>query len=121
MKNKEQRDNLNNYRLRGRIWLEAGDSAVLGAGKAELLRRTAGYGSLRKAALSLGISYRQAWYSINKLNNVTDRPLIVLQHGGKNGGVARLTEFGSQVIEMFEKSQREFETFLDEQTGHING
>ena len=111
---------VNQYQLKGRIWIDIGDKNFMGRGKAELLKKTADLGSLRKASMELGMSYRQAWYHIERLNKVTGTPLIMLQRGGKNGGRARITEFGEQVLEIFEKSQIEFEAFLKNQSAILN-
>jgi molybdate transport system regulatory protein len=100
------------YKLNGRIWIESGNKAFLGIGKAELLMKTAQLGSLRKASKEMGISYRQAWYSLNQLNNLAGNPLILFQRGGKSGGTATLTDSGKEMLELFEKSQSEFNIFL---------
>jgi molybdate transport system regulatory protein len=110
----------NQYQLNGRIWIEIGNKALIGEGKANLLKRTAVLGSLRKASLEQGLSYRQAWYSLSRLNKATGEPLILLQRGGKNGGIARITEYGERILNLFEKSQCEFEIFLNNQTTILN-
>jgi molybdate transport system regulatory protein len=105
----------NQYNLRGRIWLEVGNKAFLGTGKAELLRRTARLGSLRQAALELGISYRQAWYALDRLNKLAGNPVIIFQRGGKTGGLALITDFGKNILDHFDRSQEEFDSFLKRQ------
>jgi molybdate transport system regulatory protein len=105
----------NQYKLRGRIWIEIGEKAFLGTGKAELLRRTASLGSLRQAALELGISYRQAWYALDKLNKQAGNPVIIFQRGGKKGGSAIITDFGKSILNHFDRSQEEFDSFLNRQ------
>ena len=46
--------------VRMHLWLELGESVYFGMGRAMLLDRIEEYGSLRKAAESLGMSYRAA-------------------------------------------------------------
>jgi molybdate transport system regulatory protein len=104
------------YRLRGRIWIVIGDRTIIGEGRAKLLEKTAELGSLHKASAELGISYRQAWYSLNRMNKATELPVISLQRGGKNGGIAHITDFGREILNIFEKSQNEFGKFLQNQT-----
>lgn len=106
----------NKYMLHGRIWIEIGNNTVIGEGKAALLRKTAELGSLRKASALLKMSYRQAWYSLNQMNKSSGEPLIKLHRGGRNGGTAQITESGKELLSLFERSQREFERFLNEQT-----
>jgi molybdate transport system regulatory protein len=106
----------NQYKLRGRIWIDVGNKTFIGEGRANLLKKTAELGSLRKASTELGLSYRQAWYSLNQMNKATEIPVISLQRGGKNGGIARITEFGKEILSVFEKSRHEFEKFLQNQS-----
>jgi molybdate transport system regulatory protein len=110
----------NEYHLKGRVWIELGNKTVIGEGKATLLKKTAALGSLRKASGAMGMSYRKAWYSINQMNNSAGKPLIILQRGGKKGGIAQLTEFGVAILNGFEKSRNEFEQFLKIQTIILN-
>jgi molybdate transport system regulatory protein len=102
--------------VKGRIWIDAGGDSFLGSGKVNLLRKTAELGSLRKAAIELNMSYRQAWYSLNQANKAAGTPLIVLQRGGKQGGTAVITPFGSRVMEQFIRLESEFQDFLSRQT-----
>jgi molybdate transport system regulatory protein len=108
------------YNLKGRIWIEISNKTVIGEGKASLIKKTAELGSLRKAAGALELSYRQAWYSINQMNKSAGKPLILLQRGGKNGGIAQITEFGKEILNIFEKSHHEFGNFLKDQTIILN-
>lgn len=108
------------YQLKGRLWIEVGNKKFIGEGRANLLKKTVELGSLRKASAAMGISYRQAWYSLNQMNKATEKPLIFLHRGGKNGGIAHITEFGEEILNIFEKSQLEFLKFLKKQTASLN-
>ena len=108
------------YHLKGRIWIEMDNKTFIGEGKADLLRKTAELGSLRKASCALEMSYRQAWYSINQMNKSFDKPVILLHRGGKKGGIAQITEFGKGILDTFDKSRKEFEQFLKIQTIILN-
>lgn len=110
----------NQYQLKGRVWIEIDNKTFIGEGKAALLRKTAELGSLRKASGALEMSYRQAWYSINQMNKSAGKPVILLHRGGKNGGIAQITEFGKEILSIFEKSQHEFGNFLKNQTIILN-
>ena len=108
------------FQLKGRIWIEIEGLTIIGKGKADLLKKTAGLGSLRKAAAELNMSYRQAWYSINQMNKAGKIPLVLLHRGGKKGGIAEITDFGLAVLDIYERSQHIFEEFLLNQTFIIN-
>ncbi len=114
------KEKIKDIRLEGRIWIEIDNKTFIGVGKATLLRKTAELGSLRKASLKMKISYRQAWYSINQMNKSAGGPLILLQCGGKNGGIAQITEVGKEILNIFEKSNYEFGNFLKNQSIILN-
>lgn len=105
--------------VKGRIWLEIDNISLIGAGKIHLLELAARLGSLRKAAKEMNISYRQAWYSINKINTTAKEPLLILKKGGRNGGMALLTDHGREILEKFGKIEKEFNEFLAYQTKNI--
>ena len=106
--------------MKGRIWIEIGGQTFIGEGKALLLKKTAELGSLLKASAELKMSYRQAWYRMDRMNKATKKPVMILKRGGKNGGIAQITEFGEVILKIFEKSQKEFREFLKNQTVILN-
>jgi molybdate transport system regulatory protein len=59
------------------------------------------YGSIRKAAEVLKISYRKAMYDLKETHKILGSPLIEKQSGGKNGGYAILTEDGKILVEAY--------------------
>ncbi|NPA36848.1 MAG: LysR family transcriptional regulator [Chlorobi bacterium] len=107
------------YKVKGRIWIEINNEAFIGEGKALLLKKTAELGSLRKAAAELNISYRKAWYGINKMNKSAESPVIILKHGGRQGGIAEITPFGKKILKKFEAIEKEFTTFLNDKTKEL--
>jgi len=108
------------YKVKGRIWIEINDKTFIGEGKALLLEKTAELGSLRKAAVDLNISYRKAWYSLNQMNKTAETPLITLKHGGRQGGIAEISEFGKEVLGKFKQLKKDFLVFTDTQTKSLN-
>ncbi|MEY4763120.1 MAG: molybdenum-pterin-binding protein MopA [Pseudomonadota bacterium] len=81
----------------------------IGPGKVALLEGIARSGSLSAAARGLGMSYRRAWLLLHNINTSFHEPAAALSAGGKDGGGARLTPFGQQLVE----SYREFESAVD--------
>jgi molybdate transport system regulatory protein len=81
------------------LWLESGESVYFGMGRVMLLDRIEEHGSLRKAAESLGMSYRAAW---GKLRATEDALGVVLVEtvGTKRGGY-RLTPAGQRLRDKF--------------------
>jgi len=68
----------------------------------ELLRRVAETGSISQGARLAGISYKSAWDAINEMNQLADETLVERATGGKGGGGARLTRYGTRLIQLFD-------------------
>jgi molybdate transport system regulatory protein len=73
----------------------------IGHGRVQLLELIGEHGSIAKAAKSMDMSYKRAWYLIDEFNNMFSEPLIERQHGGKGGGAAYLTPFGVDVVRKY--------------------
>lgn len=101
-----------NFKVNGRVWIDSDGLSFIGHGKIELLEKTKELGSLRKAAIEMNMSYRQAWYSINKMNKTAPTPLIILKRGGNKGGSATITDFGEKIINYYDYIQTNFDEFL---------
>jgi molybdate transport system regulatory protein len=96
----------------GRIWIELAGENFLGSGRVELLEKIESLGSLRKAAISMGLSYRKAYYSIRSMNELSPMPLVEFVQGGKGGGCATLTKTGRQFVLKYKQISQEFVIFL---------
>jgi molybdate transport system regulatory protein len=73
----------------------------MGAGRARLLRAIEEENSLRKACQKLGISYKQAWIVLKKMNEALGEPAITTVRGGKNQGTF-LTDLGRKLLAEYE-------------------
>ena len=80
--------------------------AKLGPGKVRLLELIAAHGSIRAAGAAMEMSYRRAWLLVDSMNRTFDQPVIETQHGGRQGGGAALTAFGSAVVERYRRMER---------------
>jgi molybdate transport system regulatory protein len=80
-----------------RVRVEVG-TGVIGPGKIELLERLQAEGSITRAAQSMGLSYRRAWYLIDTLNAALGQPVADTKVGGEGGGGAGLTPFGQELV-----------------------
>lgn len=110
---------MKNYKLCGRIWLTLNGETVIGEGKIMLLKNIEQLGSLHKAAETMQMSYRKAWYSVKTMNKNALEPLVILTRGGKDGGSAQITPFGKALLHQFEQYQTAFKKFL--QTKNSDG
>ena len=103
----------------GRLWIEIEGENFLGSGRIELLEKIGALGSLRKAAISMGLSYRKAYYAIRSMNELAPSLLVEFRQGGRGGGCAMLTDTGRQFVEKYQKIAHAFVIFLTKQSGAL--
>jgi molybdate transport system regulatory protein len=89
-------------RLSIRIDFEPSGSA-LGPGMAQLLERVAELGSIRRAAASMGMSYRKAWLLIQEVQKTFDGAVVKAEAGGVSGGGTVLTELGNSLLTIYRR------------------
>jgi molybdate transport system regulatory protein len=78
------------------------DTAMLGPGKAELLRLIRATGSISAAGRDMGMSYRRAWSLVEEMNTAFATPLVTSSRGGTGGGGAQLTRTGETVLALYD-------------------
>ena len=77
--------------------------SALGPGMAQLLERVAELGSIRRAAMSMGMSYRKAWLLIQEIQKTFDGAVVTAEVGGVSGGGTRLTELGDNLLKIYRR------------------
>lgn len=82
---------------------------------AQLLRRISETGSLVKAAKGLGISYRNAWGRVKRVELMLGTKLLESKSGGAVGGGSRLTPEGAALFKEFRRTRKYLFNVLDEQ------
>ena len=108
------------YKIKSRIWIESENHVLLGEGRVQLLKAIETEGSLSKAAKTLGLSYKKAWQLIDSVNKSAKNPVTINSTGGKGGGGAELTDYGKQLIVVFDEINRNCWNFLDEQVQKLD-
>ncbi len=104
-----------------RVW--CGRDVALGPGRVELLEAIGETGSLRLAAMRMGMAYMTAWMHVRTLNRRFRSPVVAAQRGGKAGGGAVLTKTGRTVLALYHRMEershaaiqedfRKFQSFL---------
>lgn len=78
---------------------------AFGPGKADLLRHIAATGSIRTAAMELGMSYNRAWQLVTAMNGLFREPLVARARGGGTGGGAVLTARGEDVLARYTRME----------------
>lgn len=74
-----------------------------------LLKEIDVQGSLKKAALSMELSYRKAWGDIKEAEEFLGFKLIETIRGGKDGGLSKLSEAGSELLLAFSELHNQFD------------
>jgi len=90
------------------LWLEIDDGMFMGLGRIQLLERIDRYGSLNKAAASMGMSYRAAWGRMKKTEALLGKALV--EKSGPRREF-RLTGFGIEVVRIFREWQKDVERY----------
>jgi len=85
--------------IRLHLWLETDEGVFFGAGRVHLLEKIETYGSLKKAAEAMGMSYRAAWGKI-KATEANVGFSLVKKESGKKGGYS-LTEEGRTLMSQY--------------------
>ncbi len=103
--------------VRMHLWLESGESVYFGMGRLMLLDMIEEHGSLRKAAESMGMSYRAAW---GKLRATEDALGVVLvESSGTRRGGCHLTPAGKRIRDRFRAWFAAVEKTAVDQAQHI--
>ena len=93
---------------------QADQQIVLDETDALLLRRVTETGSLSEAARKVGISYRNAWGRIKKLESNYGGRILDTKVGGTAGGGARLTPQGLALFKEFRHMRKYLFNAIDE-------
>ena len=83
-----------------------GPEIALGPGKAALLEAIQETGSISAAARRMNMSYRRAWLLVDTMNRSFREPIVEAATGGKGGGGAQVTEFGSTVLAKYQLMEK---------------
>lgn len=102
----------NNYRLRGRLWIEGPEGTFLGYGRVVLLEKIRQHGSISAAARAMEMSYLRAWKLVDAMNRQSRTPVVKKSTGGRGGGGALLTDAGKRAIETFWAAHADFNKYL---------
>jgi molybdate transport system regulatory protein len=100
--------------------LEDEKQTVLDEVDALLLRRISETNSLTEAAKLLGISYRNAWDRISRMESRTGKKILESRAGGATGGSSRLTPDGLALFREFRRIRKYLFNALDDRVSAEN-
>ena len=96
------------------LTFQSDKQTVLDETDARLLRRISEKGSLTDAARLVGISYRNAWGRIKKLESSYGVRMLDTRVGGSSGGGAKLTPEGLELFREFRHIRKYLFNALDD-------
>lgn len=88
------------------------DGKLFGPGVAQLLEGVAQFGSLRRSAARMEMSYNKAWSVLHDCEEQLGFALLERRIGGAGGGAA-LTEKGKELLTRYRVFEREAHELLD--------
>lgn len=91
------------------VRIDLGEAGRIGPGKILLLEMIAEHGSISAAGRAMSLPYRHAWELVEQLNATFREPVVMRQTGGRNGGGAALTPFGTSLLEQLVALRNETE------------
>jgi molybdate transport system regulatory protein len=95
-----------------KIWLSANGKAF-GEGPYLLLQGIAKTGSLRQAAIEMGMSYRKAWAILRECEKKLGFTLIERKVGGSSGGYSKITSSGRELMKHYGRFCDEIKKSID--------
>lgn len=107
--------------IKALLTLRKGDTSAVGAARIGLLRAIAETGSITAAAKACGLSYKGAWDAVQAMNNLSARPLVRAQTGGRGGGAAEVSEAGRALIAAFDRAGAVLDAFAGQLDAVLDG
>ncbi|CAL65429.1 winged helix-turn-helix domain-containing protein [Christiangramia forsetii] len=101
--------------IRIKCWVEDEGEKLFGPGPNELIKKIHKEGSLSKAAVVMNMSYKKAWDLIQRLNQHSEKPLVILKKGGSHGGGAEVTANGLEVVAEYDRLEKEITDLISRQ------
>lgn len=108
------------FNFEGDLYLTADGSHFGSPQHIRLLKEIHATGSITQAAKAVPMSYKAAWDAVNKMNNLSNEPLVVRVTGGKGGGGTCLTERGLQLVKHYDVIQDAHSAFLKSMSQYSN-
>lgn len=96
---------MQDVKLKLQLRVLLGENIAIGPGKAELLEEIQRTGSISQAAKSMQMSYRRAWQLVETMNHSFQYTVVETQKGGIQGGGAKVTDFGAQILNQFRQME----------------
>jgi molybdate transport system regulatory protein len=108
-----------NLEIENRIWITKNGKPFLGQGRVQLLEAIKSQGSISRASSELGMSYKKAWHLVKSMNAISNKPVVIKEAGGKNGGGSIITKNGEKLISTYRQLEKRNKVFLKKEEGKL--
>ena len=96
-------------KLKLKVWVVFGGRVKFGDGRADLLELIDELGSIQKAVVRFGMSYRNAWGYLKELEKAAGFKILQRGPGGGPGSGTRLTRRGRQFLAEYRRFRQQAE------------
>jgi molybdate transport system regulatory protein len=107
--------------FRLRLHIHVDDAHSLGPGKIALLEAIDAEGSISAAARAMDMAYRHAWELVDDMNQCFRGGVVLAGTGGADGGGARLTAMGRELVARFRTMERGANAAIAEDLAALEG
>lgn len=107
-----RRHKISAFRPRAEFFLNDGEGHEFSARDASLLEGIATTGSLASSARQVGISYKTAWDTLQRLADYLETPAVESAAGGTGGGNSRLSAAGKALLERYRLLESEHRSLV---------
>ncbi len=105
--------------VNGSLWIEGDGQRFFGPGPVELLEGIDQTGSINKAAKAMGMSYKNAWDIVSRLNGFAVGPFVMTSIGGEDGGGSTITAEAKEMIAWYRGLRERFRLFLERESAEL--
>ena len=95
------------YKVGASVVVYHENKIFIGPEQFALIRQILDDGSMNAAARHLGFSFQKTWQMVNKMNALSDQPIIIVKRGGNNGGGCFVSEYGKEILNMYARRELE--------------
>lgn len=98
-----------NIRVRYQVVIDIDGAGLIDEQIINALRIVKERGSLLAASKSIGMPYSRLWERISKIEKLLGRKLLLHRRGGRRGGGSVLTEFGENILKIYDVAKTRLE------------
>ncbi|MHA1887030.1 MAG: winged helix-turn-helix domain-containing protein, partial [Promethearchaeota archaeon] len=108
------------FSLQTKFWIKGPGDLTLGKGDFKLLEALAETHNLTDAVKKLNYSYKYGWEKLRKISKKTGKKVAISSKGGSGGGgKVELTQWGQNLLDLYQLVKKDVENFLEKENEKI--